>query len=300
MDTELVPLSTRKLDCGQAIGDVVARHAILDRSSLASDPITDRTRRVWSAGDYDRISAGFRHEAEAFVERLGLVPALRVLDPACGSGNLTIPAARTGAFVTGLDLVPSLLDSAAAWADREALAVRLDQGTVEDLPYTDASFDVVMSMFGIMFAARPESVLAELARVTRVGGRVALANWTREGFVGRMLATHLAYVSPPPGTPSPLAWGDEREIQKRFDPGAWDVHTTRRTLTFRYPHTPAGIAELFRGAYGPTVRTFEALDEDRRAWLAADLIEHWVQHHRTAEHLTEVDAEYLEVIAIRR
>lgn len=300
MTTELIPVSSRRLDCGTSIGDVVARHAILERAHVDSDPITERTRRIWSAGDYDRISAGFRHEAEAFVERLGLVPGVRVLDAACGSGNLTIPAARTGAYVTGLDIVPSLLDAAAAWAARESLAVHLDLGSVEDLPYANATFDVVTSMFGVMFAARPEHVIAELARVTRPGGRVVLANWTREGFVGRMLATHVAYVPPPTGAVSPLTWGDEAVIRERFDARTWNVATTRRTLTFRYPHTPAGIAELFRGAYGPTVRTFEALDEDHRAWLAADLAEHWTLHHRAGLELTEVDAEYLEVIATRR
>lgn len=294
------PATNRSLDCGTATGNVFARAAILDRNTPAADPATERSRRVWSAGDYDRISAGFRHEAEVFVARLALTPGQAVLDAACGSGNLTIPAARTGAAVTGLDLVPSLLERTASWAAAEGLALRLDPGSVEELPYADASFEVVMSMFGLMFAARPDRVMAELARVTRRGGRVALANWTREGFVGRMLATHVAYVPPPTGAVSPLTWGDEAVIRERFDARTWNVATTRRTLTFRYPHTPAGIAELFRGAYGPTVRTFEALDEDKRAWLAADLAEHWTRHHRAGTEQTEVDAEYLEVIATKR
>ncbi|MBK7977288.1 MAG: class I SAM-dependent methyltransferase [Deltaproteobacteria bacterium] len=292
--------TVRSLDCGTSTGDVLARAAILDRHAPAADAATERSRRVWSAGDYDRISAGFRHEAEEFVARLALTPGQQVLDAACGSGNLTIPAARTGAEVTGLDLVPSLLERAASWAAAEGLAIRLHHGSVEELPYPDASFDGVLSMFGLMFAARPERVMAELTRVTRRGGRVALANWTREGFIGRLLATHVAYVPPPAGAVSPLTWGDEPVIRERFAASAWEVVTERRTLTFRYPHTPAGIAELFRGAYGPTVRTFEALDEDHRAWLAADLAEHWTRHHRPAVQFTEVDAEYLEVIATRR
>lgn len=294
------PTTLRSLDCGTATGDVLARAALLDRTPSTADAATERSLRVWSAGDYDRISAGFRHEAEAFVARLALAHGQRVLDAACGSGNLTIPAARTGADVTGLDLVPSLLTRATSWAAEEGLAIRLQPGSVEELPYPDASFDVVMSMFGLMFAARPDRVMPELARVTRRGGRVALANWTREGFIGRLLATHVAYVPPPAGAVSPLTWGDENVIRERFDARTWDVATTRRTLTFRYPHTPAGIAELFRGAYGPTVRTFEALDEDHRAWLAADLAEHWTRHHRPGLKFTEVDAEYLEVIATKR
>lgn len=278
----------------------VGVQASLVRPDLSSDPLTERTRRVWSAGNYDLISAGFRHEAEAFVERQALTPGQQVLDAACGSGNLTIPAARTGARVTGLDLVPDLLDAAADWGAREGLALRLDQGTVEELPYADAQFEVVLSMFGLMFAARPDRVLLELARVTRPGGRVALANWTREGFVGRMLATHVAYAPPPAEIPSPLLWGDESVIRERFDESLWRVASTRRTLTFRYPHTPAGTAELFRTAYGPTVRTFEALAEERRDALAADLAAHWARHQRPGAQTTEVDSEYLEIIAIRR
>ena len=265
-----------------------------------TDALTDRSRRIWGAGDYDRIAAGFRHEAEAFVSRLALTPGLAVLDVACGSGNLTIPAARTGAMVTGLDLVPSLLADAARWARQERLVVSLDEGNAETLPYADAQFDVVMSMFGIMFAARPDRVAAELARVTRPGGRVALANWTRTGFTGRMLALHAAAVAPPAGVPSPLAWGDEATVRTLLGDAAWDVTTTTRTLTFRYPHAPAVTAALFSAAYGPTVRTLEAMPPERRAAFTDDLVEHWSRHQHGPAGVTEVDAEYLEVIAVRR
>ncbi|MFN8580392.1 MAG: class I SAM-dependent methyltransferase [Gemmatimonadaceae bacterium] len=265
-----------------------------------SDALTERSRKVWSAGDYDRISLGFRHEAQAFVERLGLEPGQTVLDAACGSGNLTIPAARTGARVIGFDLIPELLTSAADWATRENLSISFEQGSVEALPFPTAHFDTVLSMFGVMFAARPEHVVAELARVTRSGGRVALANWTREGFIGKMLAKHVAYAPPPAGVPSPLLWGDETAIRERFSARDWDVTTTRRMLTFRYPTTPGGTAELFRGAYGPTVMTFKALDEDRRALFASELAELWARGHRDSAPATVVDSEYLEVIAVKR
>jgi len=272
----------------------------LIHAALGRDALTERSRRIWSAGDYDRISAGFRDEARTFVERLSLRPGQLVLDAAAGSGNLTIPAARTGAFVYGVDIVPSLLSAASRWAGREGLTVTLDLGNVEDLPYADGRFDVVMSMFGIMFAARPDKAVAELARVTRRGGRVALANWTRRGFIGRMLAMHAAVAPPPAGIPSPLLWADETVLRDRFDERTWELSTTTRTLTFRYPHTPAGTAELFRAAYGPTVRAFATLDENARASFASDLTEHWSWHQRGNNESTEVDAEYLEVIAVRR
>ena len=287
-------------DSGAANGAVDVNRATPSRSAPASDPLTERARSVWSAGDYDRIAAGFRHEAQSFVERLSLAPGQQVLDAACGSGNLTIPAAQAGASVTGFDLVPALLGQAAEWAERDRVTITFEQGSVEELPYADAQFDVVLSMFGAMFAARPDRVAAELARVTRPGGRVALANWTRGGFIGRMLAIHVAYVPPPTAVPSPLLWGDESVVRERLDERVWSVATMVRTLRFHYPYTPVGTAELFRTAYGPTVRAFEALDEERRELLAAELADHWARHQRSAGATTEVDSEYLEVVATRR
>lgn len=269
-------------------------------TNSARDPLAQRALRIWSAGEYDRISAGFREGADAFVARRGLEPHHQVLDAAAGSGNLTIPAARTGATVTGIDIVAALLADASRWADSEGLAITLDVGNVEELPYEDAQFDVVLSMFGVMFAARPDRVVAELARVTRPGGQVALANWTRRGFIGQMLAMHAAVVPPPKEIPSPLLWADEAVLRERFDDRTWQLTMIPRMITFQYSHTPAGTAELFRAAYGPTVRAFEALDEDGRASFAAALREHWSRHNRPGSTSTEVESEYLEVVAVRR
>lgn len=280
--------------------DIGARGTTLRYESEQPDPLTERSRAIWSAGSYDRIAAGFRQEAAEFVGRLGLTPDLNVLDAASGTGNLTIPAARTGARVTGFDIVSALLDAAAMWAARERLIVRFDEGTVEELPYEEAQFDVVMSMFGVMFAARADRVVSELARVTRPGGKVALANWTPMGFVGQMLWKHIAYAPPPPGVSSPLLWGDEWVIRERFKESDWDVSTTVRTLTFRYPFPPAATADLFRAAYGPTVRAFAALDKNLSARFAAELVDHWASSQKPGAENTEVEAEYLEVIAIRK
>ena len=278
----------------------VPMHRTGEHSVPAPDTTTTRVHRLWAAGDDDRIAAGFRTGAEAFVGRRGLGAGLRVLDAACGSGNATIPSARTGAAVTGLDLVGAALDVAAARAAREGLTVTLDQGSVELLPYPDGAFDVVLSMFGVMFAARPDRVLAELARVTRSGGQVALASWTPGGFVGELLAIHAAHVPPPLDVPDPLRWGDSGVVGEWFDDREWHVTTETRTLSMRYPHTPGGAGELFRVAYGPTVCAFESLDEDRRALLAADVAAHWARHRRSSVAGTEVEAEFLEVVALRR
>jgi 2-polyprenyl-3-methyl-5-hydroxy-6-metoxy-1,4-benzoquinol methylase len=264
------------------------------------EPATDRVHRLWAAGDDDRIAAGYRLEAEAFVGRRRLGPGLRVLDAACGSGNAVIPAARTRASVTGVDLVGAALETASVRAAREGLVVSLDQGNVERLPYPDGAFDVVLSLFGVMFAARPDRVLGELARVTRAGGQVALASWTPGGFMGELFAIHAAHVPSPLDLPDPLHWGDPEMVAEWLEEGMWEVTTERRTLSLRYPHTSGGTAELFRAAHGPTVRAFESVDEDRRAVLAADLAAHWARHRRYAVAGTEVEAEFLEVTAVRR
>ncbi|MBC7842878.1 MAG: class I SAM-dependent methyltransferase [Gemmatimonadaceae bacterium] len=308
LDRRTTAMDSRRTECGTATGDVViaAVPAGDERSFLqVLDPLTERSRRIWSAGDYDLVSTGFRDEARAFIERRAFTAGTEVLDAACGSGNLAIPAARTGARVTGIDLVPSLLDTASAWAQREGLAITLDEGSVEALPYDDARFDVVVSMFGVMFAARPEYVMSELTRVTHRGSTVALANWTRGGFVGRMLAMHAARVPAPHGVPSPLLWADEDTLREWFDARTWQLTTSSRTLTFRYPHSPSGTSALFQAAYGPTVRVMEALDVDARTTFAAELTDHWTQHARVVpladgSVMTEVESEYLEIIAIRR
>lgn len=288
--------------CGTTTGDVTTVAVPVHRPGerAGAEPAAARVYRLWAAGDDDRISAGYRHEAEAFVGRRRLGPGLRVLDAACGAGNATIPAARTGATVTGLDLVGAALEAASVRAAREGLPVRLDQGSIERLPYPDGAFDVVLSMFGVMFAARPDRVLAELARVTCPGGRVALASWTPGGFMGELLAIPAVLVPPPLDLPDPLRWGAPDVVREWFGDGPWEVTTEVRTLIVRYPHTPGGAAELFRAAYGPMVHAFEPLDEDRRAALAAALAAHWTRHRLATAAGTEVEAEFLELLAVRR
>lgn len=269
------------------------------RGSAPDDPHTTRTRAVWTAGDFDHIARGFAASAVEFIDRLGLRAGERVLDVACGTGNLALPAARAGARVTGLDIAPNLLETARRTADAEGLTIQFDEGNAEELPYPAASFDTVVTMFGAMFAARPERAAAELIRVTRPGGRIVMANWTAGGFVGQMLRAHVARVAPPPDVPGVLLWGDPAVVAERLGSAA-EVATTRRTVTFTYPYPPAGTAALFRKWYGPTVRTFAAIDPDAQAAFQAELERLWTGANRATDGTTVVESEYLEVRAIVR
>lgn len=260
------------------------------------DPGAERARAIWSAGDFGRIAVAYAPDAADFVRRLGLRPGERVLDAACGTGNMTIPAARTGAVVTGLDVAPNLLAQARAAADAEALAVTLDEGDCQALPYADGAFDTVITMFGAMFAASPERTAAELLRVCRPGGRLVMANWTPTGFVGEMLKIVRAYAPPPAGIPSPALWGEDAVVRERLA-AASALRLTRRVLTLTFPEAPAGVVELFRTCYGPTKLAFDGLEPERQARLRADLTALWSDHNRATDGSTRVTSEYLEVVA---
>ncbi|MGH9945406.1 MAG: class I SAM-dependent methyltransferase, partial [Pyrinomonadaceae bacterium] len=222
----------------------------------------------------------------------------RVLDVACGSGNLSLPAARAGASVTGLDIAPNLIETARQRALAEGLEINFDEGDAEQLPYGDASFDTVVTMFGAMFAPRPERAAAELLRVCRPGGRIAMANWTPAGFIGQMFKTTAGHVAPP-NIPSPLLWGDEGIVRERLRIGVADLQITRRMVPFRLPIRPEQMVAYFRAWYGPTLRAFAALDEDGQAALGRDLTRLWSEHNRATDGTTHVEAEYLEIVALR-
>jgi ubiquinone/menaquinone biosynthesis C-methylase UbiE len=257
-----------------------------------------KLKATWMAGDFGRIAQTFPAGAEEFVARLGLKPGQRVLDVACGTGNQSLPAARTGATVTGLDLAANLIEQARANANAAGLQIQFDEGDAEQLPYADASFDVVLSMFGAMFAPRPELVAAELLRVCRPGGRITMGNWTPAGFIGQMFKTTSRHV-PPPNMPSPLLWGDEETVRQRFGKGVAEVKFERRSLTFQEPLSPAQMVELFRTYYGPTLRAFASLNDAGQEALRRDLEELWTSHNRATDGTTDVESEYLEVIAVR-
>lgn len=279
--------------CGEVDGVVVASLA-----GAPFDPALERVRATWTAGDFGRIAVGYASGAAEFVDRLALEEDERVLDVACGTGNLTIPAALAGAQVTGIDIAANLIEAARAAAAAAGTDIAFDIGAAEALAYANNSFDTVISMFGVMFSARPEQALSELVRVTRPGGRIVLANWNPKGFIGSMLRAHTAHVPPPAGSPSTLLWGDEATMRKRleaFDGRVQQVRFVDREIELAYPMTPAGVVELFREFYGPSVRTFGALDAQGRAALGEQLTDLWISRNRDWNGGTAVDAEYVEV-----
>ncbi len=227
-----------------------------------------RLKATWMAGDFTQIARSYESEADEFMERLNLAQGTYVLDVACGTGNLAIPAAHRGAVVTGVDIATNLLEQGRSRAQAEGLTIQFDEGDAEQLPYNDASFDTVVSMFGIMFVPRPEKAAQELIRVCRTSGRIALANWTPTGFIGQMFKTIATNMPPSPLMPSPVLWGDEETVRGRLRENVSDLRLTRRLISFKFPFAPADVVEFWRIYYGPTQRTFEALTANpENKWL---------------------------------
>ena len=257
-------------------------------------------RAAWMAGDFGQIARLNSQGAEDFVTRLNLKPGMRVLDVACGTGNQSIPAARAGAQVTGLDIAPNLLEQARQRAASESLKIEFIEGDAEKLPYPAGQFDLVLSMFGAMFAPRPEVVASELKRVCRPGGLIAMGNWTPEGFVGQMFQITARHAPPPPGMLPPSLWGIGKVVAERLGSGEGKIarlQTSKQELLFDYPFSPADAVAFFRKYFGPTQTTFARLDEPAQKALADDLTQHWANNNRGDADHTVIKAEYLEVYA---
>jgi ubiquinone/menaquinone biosynthesis C-methylase UbiE len=267
------------------------------RPAMLFDPLLERARTTWSAGDFGRIAVSYAAGAADFIRRLSIVPGENVLDVACGTGNLALPAAQFGAEVTGIDIARNLVDAARRASSEAGLDIRFDVGAAEALPYPDGWFDTVVSMFGVMFSTRPELALSELVRVTAPGGRIVLASWTPDSFIGSVLRAHLARVPPPAGSLSALSWGNEKSMDDRLQPYSGRVRSaepTRRMIEMEFSQSPGGVVELFREFYGPSVKTFAALDAENRANLSAELLSLWNGRNAAADGTTSVTSEYLE------
>jgi SAM-dependent methyltransferase len=263
------------------------------------DQLKQRMRATWIAGDFGQIARYSSQAAEEFVSRLKIPSGARVLDVACGTGNLAIPAARLGAEVWGVDIAPNLLDQARQRATEEHLTAHFDEGDAEQLPYPDSHFDVVMTMFGAMFGPRPETVARELARVCRPGGVIAMANWTPESFVAKQFAMGNRYVPPPQGVPPPVLWGNEEVVHTRLGPYASNIRTARETVNFDFPFSPHDMVGFFRQYFGPTQIAFSRLDSETQAKYAVELEALWTDHNEGGDARTIIRAEYLEVVATR-
>jgi len=253
----------------------------------------------WMAGDFGQVAKYTAAEGAEFISRLPLRAGMDVLDVACGTGNLAIPAARAGARVTGVDIATNLLEQARARAAAENLRIDFRPGDAEQLPFADASFDLVVTMFGAMFAPRPELVAAELARVCRPGGMIAMANWTPEGFLGKSFAVTARLVPPPADFPRPVLWGREDVVKERFAAAGCTVETFRRNVMIRYPFGAARVVQFFREYFGPTQVAYSRLDAAGQAAMAADLEKLWAAHNEGPPDECHVQAEYLEVRATK-
>jgi ubiquinone/menaquinone biosynthesis C-methylase UbiE len=262
--------------------------------------LKQRLRATWMSGDYGHFAQYLLPGALDFLARLQVAPGTRMLDVGCGAGQIAIPAARAGATVTGLDLAANLVEQARERARAERVEARFDEGDAEALPYDDASFDLVVSLIGAMFAPRPDRVAAELLRVCRPGGRIAMANWTPAGHVGQMFRAIGAHVPPSPLMVSPLKWGDEAAVRERLGPGTRSLETTLRRYPMRYPFPPAEVVEFFFQYYGPTNRAYASLDETGQRALRSDLEALWTRNNEAVDGTTLVNAEYLEVVGVRK
>jgi SAM-dependent methyltransferase len=271
----------------------------MSATTVEMESLKGKLRTTWMAGNYDYFSRFMESSAVQFLDHLPLRPGDRMLDVACGSGQLALLAARRGARVTGIDIATNAIEAARGRARAEGLDARFDEGDAEELAFPDEAFDLVATIFGAMFAPRPDRVARELVRVSRRGGTIAMANWTKEGFIGRMFQVIGKFIAPP-GMPSPLLWGDETSVRERLGGTVADLRLTRVLYRFDYAFSPEGVVEFFRENYGPTTRAFAALPQPEQAALRKALVELWAgANQSSAPGHTVVDAEYLEVLATR-
>jgi SAM-dependent methyltransferase len=259
-----------------------------------------RQKATWMSGDYAKFATYLLPGAEVFLDICNIPAGTKVLDVGCGAGQTALPMARNGVKVRGIDLAGNLVEEANKRAQAEGLNVQFDEGDAEQLPYDDASYDVVFSLIGAMFAPQPEKVAAEFARVCRPGGRIIMGNWTPSGFVGQMFKTLGKHVPPPAGIPSPLMWGDEATVRERLGEYLSDLQLTRRLYPFKYPFSAAEVADFFFKFYGPTNRALASLDADKQAALRHDLEQLWSQHNQLSDGTLYLESEYLDVQGVRR
>jgi ubiquinone/menaquinone biosynthesis C-methylase UbiE len=261
--------------------------------------IKARQRKTWASGDYAVVASRIVLVSELLADAADLKAGWEVLDVACGNGNTTLAAARSGTYALGIDYVPELLEGGRARAVAEGLDVEFRLGDAENLPVDEESYDAVLSVFGAMFAPDHQRAADEIIRAARPGGTVGLASWTPDGFIGQMFGVITRHVPAPPGVASPLLWGTEEHVHGLFGAAAADARSVPRTCTWRFT-SPEQFVSFFRRWYGPTLKAFEVLDGNGRAALTADLSQlarHWDRNHGGS---IAIPATYLETILTLR
>ncbi len=254
---------------------------------------------MWSQGDYAAVGTPLVIVSENLCEAVDLRAGSTVLDIATGTGNAAIAAARRYCIATGIDYVPALLDRAQERAAAERLSVHFELGDAEHLPFPDTSFDVVLSTFGTMFAPDQERTAAEMVRVCRPGGRIGMANWTPDSWVGSWFRVRSRFVPPPPNVKPPMRWGTEEGLRELFGDTITNLKIERRQFTFRY-RSPAHWLEFFRANFGPLVTAFAALDTMGRQLLADELLDNAAAANTAHDGTLVIPSDYLEVVATRR
>ena len=271
----------------------------MDTTSIDLAALKSRQQTAWASGDYAVIGTTLQIVGEQLAEACDLRFDERVLDVAAGNGNASLAAARRGAQVTSTDYVPSLLERGAERARAEGLALRFETADVEALPFGDATFDAVLSTFGVMFAPDHAKSAAEMVRVCRPGGRIGLANWTPEGFIGQLFKVLGKQLPPPAGVAAPSLWGTEAHLKTLFGDNAADIAVTRRLFNFRY-RSAAHFIEVFRTWYGPVHKAFAALPPEKAVALNDDLSALLNTLNRGGPSTLIVPSEYLEIVITRR
>lgn len=274
--------------------DVTTQHQAPDMAA-----VKERMHKVWTSGDYARIGNPLVLIGELLVEAADVRAGDRVLDVATGTGNTAISAARRFCEATGMDLASENIEHARRRAEAEGMNITFEVGDAEDLTYPDAHFDVVLSTLGVMFCPDQEQTASELLRVCRPGGKIGLANWTPDGFIGQMLKTVGGHVPPPPGIKPPTLWGTEERLRELLGDVVSSLETTRRTYNFRYPSAEHFVG-WFREYYGPTVRAFGALDESGQEALASDLKALLDERNVSGDGTLVVPSDYLEAVTTKR
>ena len=263
------------------------------------DTVKTRQQGAWSSGDYAIIGTTLQIVGEALCEALDLRAGQKVLDVAAGNGNVTLAAARRWCEVVSTDYVPALLERGRERATAERLAIEFRQADAEALPFADASFDVVVSTFGVMFTPNQDKAATELLRVCKRGGKIGLANWTPEGFIGQLFKTIGKHMPPPAGVKSPALWGTGARITELFGAQASSIQLEQRHFVFRYRSAQHWI-DVFKTYYGPLLKTFGALDPQAQAALTDDLFALIKRFNRSGDKTMVVPSEYLEVVVTRR